>query len=181
MTETQVADQARQKAEQVAGDAKEKAQETAGQAKDGVRTEVDQRSTQAGQQVRTTGEDLRSVAQSLRQQGKDQPARVAEQAAERADRLGGYLEESDADRILADIEDFARRRPMAVALGGLALGFAASRFLRASSTERRGSTPDAIDAQRRLPAPVPTPAPPAETWSDELGAQPAPPTTAVGV
>ena len=44
--------------------------------------------------------------------------------------------ESDADRILRDVEDFGRRQPLAVAAIGLAAGFAASRFLKASSRSR---------------------------------------------
>jgi hypothetical protein len=72
----------------------------------------------------------------LRQQGKDQPAKLAEQAADRAERLGDYLKNSDADRILQDVEDFGRRQPWAVIAGGVALGLVASRFLKASSTRR---------------------------------------------
>ena len=64
------------------------------------------------------------------------PARYVEQAADRAERLGSYLERSDGERIVRDVEDFARRNPWAVAAGGLALGFAASRMLKASSSER---------------------------------------------
>jgi len=79
---------------------------------------------------------MRSVAEQLRQQGKDQPARLAEQAADRAERVGGYLKHADADTILGDLEDFGRRRPWAVIAGGLALGIAASRFLKASSSRR---------------------------------------------
>lgn len=129
-------DQAQEKVQEAAGQAKEQAQQAAGQAKDRARTLVDDRSTQAGQQVSQQASDLRSVSDSLREQGKDGPAKLAEQAADRAERLGGYLEQSDADRILSDIEDFGRRQPWAIALGGLALGFAASRFLKASSSER---------------------------------------------
>jgi ElaB/YqjD/DUF883 family membrane-anchored ribosome-binding protein len=128
--------QATDKAQEVAGQAKEKAQEAAGQAKGRVREQVDQRSTEAGQQVATTAGDLRSVSEELRKQGKDTPARLAEQAADRTERLGGYLTESDADRILGDVEDFARKQPWAVVAGGLALGFAASRLLKASSSQR---------------------------------------------
>ena len=51
-----------------------------------------------------------------------------------------WLEDSDGDQILGDVEDFARRNPWAVALGGLALGFAASRVLRASSGDRYQSS-----------------------------------------
>jgi hypothetical protein len=43
--------------------------------------------------------------------------------------------------LLRDVEDFARRNPWAVAAGGFALGFVASRLLKASSSERyRAST-----------------------------------------
>ena len=58
----------------------------------------------------------------------------------RAERLGGYLQESDGDRILRDVEDFARRNPWAVAAGGLLVGFAASRMLKASSGDRYRSS-----------------------------------------
>lgn len=128
--------QATDKAQEVAGQAKEKAQEAAGQAKGRVRDQVDQRSTEAGNQVATTAGDLRSVSEELRKQGKDAPARFAEQAADRTERLGSYLTESDADRILGDVEDFARKQPWAVVAGGLVVGFAASRLLKASSGER---------------------------------------------
>jgi len=116
--------------------AKEKVQEASGQAKDRVREQVDQRSTQAGERVASVAQDARSVGEELRRQGKDQPARLADQAADRAERLGGYLQESDADRILRDVEELGRKQPWALVAGGLALGFVASRFLKASSQRR---------------------------------------------
>ena len=125
-----------EKAQELAGQAQEKAEEAAGQAKGQVRSQVDQRSTQAGEQVTSTATDIRSVADTLREQGQEKPAQLAQQAADRAEKLGSYLTESDADRILHDVEDFARRQPWAVVAGGLFLGFAASRLLKASSTER---------------------------------------------
>src|SRR3954447_22638548 len=116
--------------------AKEKAQETAQQAKRGLRDQVDQRSTDAGHRVSSAAQDARSVAEELRNQGKHQPAKLAEQAADRAESLGDYLKNSDGDTILGDVEDFGRRQPWAVIAGGVALGFAASRFLKASSSRR---------------------------------------------
>ena len=146
---------------EVTDQAKEKAQEAAGQAKGRVREQVDQRSTEAGQQVSTTAGDLRSVGEELRKQGKDTPAKLAEQAAERTEKLGSYLTESDADRILHDVEDFARKQPWAVVAGGLALGFAASRFLKASSSQRYQQKSAGHDpASPQLPAARPAaPAP----------------------
>jgi ElaB/YqjD/DUF883 family membrane-anchored ribosome-binding protein len=128
----QAKEQVQEKTQQVA----ERAQEGAGQAREKVREQVDQRSTQAGQQVQSAAGDARSLAEQLRGQGKDAPARYAEQAADRAERLGGYLERADGDEILHDVEDFARRNPWAVVAGGVALGFTLSRMLKASSSER---------------------------------------------
>jgi hypothetical protein len=122
--------------ESVATQAQDKAKEAAGEARGRIRDEVDRRSTEIGGRVGGSAGDARSVAEELRKQGKDTPARYVDQAADRAERLGAYLERSDGDRIVRDVEDFARRNTWAVAAGGLALGFAASRMLKASSGER---------------------------------------------
>ncbi len=176
--------------------AKDKAQEAAGQAKEKagsqLRTQVDQRSTDAGERVGGFASDVRTVGDTLREQGKDQPAKLADQAAERAERLGSYLKDSDADRILGDIEDFGRRQPWAVIAGGVALGLVASRFLKASSSDRyqqrsAGQLPartpsrasvadDRFTRPGAVTTPVPdvpvtpaTPAPPAGTTSFDAG------------
>jgi gas vesicle protein len=135
-TPESTSDQAKDKAQQAADTAKQQAQQATGQAKGALRSQVDQRSTDAGEKVAGMASDVRSVGDQLREQGKDQPAKLAQQAADRAERLGTYLKQSDADRILGDVEDFGRRQPWAVIAGGLALGLVASRFLKASSTER---------------------------------------------
>jgi hypothetical protein len=124
-TTEQVKEQVTQKAEV--------AQETA---RGRLRDQVDQRSTQAGERLAGTAADVRSVAEELRRQGKDTPASMVEQAAGQADRAADYLKTASGDRILRDVEDLARSKPWAVAAGGLALGFAASRFLKASSSRR---------------------------------------------
>jgi ElaB/YqjD/DUF883 family membrane-anchored ribosome-binding protein len=143
--------------------AKEKAQQAAGQARDALRSQVDRRSTDAGERVAGFASDARSIGDQLRQQGKDQPAKLAEQAADRVETLGDYLRRSDADRILQDIEDFGRRQPWAVIAGGLALGLIASRFLKASSSsryeQRRSSGQLPARTSRAYAGPV-TPDPP---------------------
>lgn len=144
-------EQAKEQVSQVADQAKEQVGQVAGQAKGQFRDQLAQRSTQAGQQVNGHASDLKAVADSLREQGKDQPAKIAEQAADRAHRLGGYLENSSADRLLSDIEDYARRQPWTVGLAAAAAGFAASRFLKASSQQRyqgNGTTPRRAELPR---------------------------------
>jgi hypothetical protein len=131
-TSEQVKDQVTEKA-QVAQDRARGATE---QARSRLRDQVDQRSTQAGERLSGTAADVRSVADELRRQGKDTPARLAEQLAGQTDRAADYLKGASGERILRDVEDLARGNPWAVAAGGLVLGFAASRFLKASSRRR---------------------------------------------
>lgn len=139
------ADAAQDKAQQITGEAQEKAQQAAGQAQAKLREQLDQRSTQLAEQARQQGSDLRAVSEALRDQGKDRPAELMNRLAEFAEQAGRYLHDKDADAMLGDAEDFGRRKPTAVVAGALALGFAASRFLKASSSKRYS----ARDAQRR--------------------------------
>lgn len=138
-TGQQEAGQAQGKAQQVAGQAQEKGQEAAVQAKTKMREQLEERSSQAARQIDQQASDLRAVSDSLRQQGKDGPAKAANRMAEYAEKAGGYLGDKDSDQLLSDAEDLARRQPWAVGAGALALGFAASRFLKASSRKRYSS------------------------------------------
>jgi hypothetical protein len=140
-------EEAQGKAKEVADKAQEQVGQATGRAREQIRDQVNERSTQAGERVQSAAGDVRSVAEELRSQGKDTPAKYAEQAADRAERLGGYLHEADGDRILRDVEDFARRSPWAVVAGGMALGFMASRLLKASSSERYRSARAPIQPQ----------------------------------
>ena len=149
---------AKEQVQEKAQAAQEKLQGGAQQAQARVREQVDQRSTQAGEQVSATAEALRTTSRQLRDQGQDAPAQAAEKVAHHAERLGGYLSESNADRILSDLEDFGRRRPMAVVGLGVAAGFVASRFLKASSRERYQGRSTATAIQ-----PVSTTTPPTDS------------------
>ena len=175
-------------AQQAKDKAQETAQQAAGQAKGRLREQVDQRSTEAGQRVSGMAQDVRSVGEQLREQGKDQPARLAEQAAQRAEQVGDYLSRSDGDTILRDVEDFGRRQPWAVIAGGIALGFAASRFLKASSSRRyqagRYESSDRLPARAQDVAPMTVGAPTTRTGmtggDGGLGAPSVPPVPATG-
>jgi hypothetical protein len=152
------AGQAREKAQAIAGQAQEQAQQAAGQARSLVREQLDHRSSQAAEQITTQASDLRSVSDTLREQGKEGPAKAAGKLAEYAERVGGYLRDSDSDSLLADAEDLGRRQPWALAAGGVALGFAAARFLKASSA-RRYTSRSASSGGGRSPADDASPSP----------------------
>jgi hypothetical protein len=135
---------AKEEVQQKTQEAQEKVKEGAQQVQARMRDQVDRRSTQAGEQVSATADALRTTSRQLRDQGQDGPAQAAETVAHHAERVGGYLSESSADRILGDLEDFGRRQPLAVMGIGLAAGFVASRLLKASSRERyQGGRPAA--------------------------------------
>jgi len=146
------------KAQEAAGQAQEKARAATGQAQDKLREQLDQRSSQVAAQINEQASDLRSVGESLREQGKDGPAKAADRLAGYAEKVGGYLRDKDSDGLLADAEDFGRRKPAAVAGGGLLLGFVASRFLKASSSQRYASRTAGQLPPPRPPVP-PRPAP----------------------
>jgi ElaB/YqjD/DUF883 family membrane-anchored ribosome-binding protein len=142
-----IASDAQVKATEVAEQAQEKAQQAAAQVQDRLREQIDQRSSQAATQITEQAADLRSVGESLREQGKEGAAKAADQLAQYAEKVGGYLRNKDSHALLSDAEDFGRRQPWAIAVGGLAVGFAASRFLKASSGQRY---------KRRLTVPQPS-------------------------
>jgi ElaB/YqjD/DUF883 family membrane-anchored ribosome-binding protein len=137
-----LADQVAAQTEDVAAKAQEKAMELKEQGRNKLRETVDERSSQAGGQARQFAQVLRRSGEQLREQGDGrQVAGMTEGAAERIERLGGYLEQTSGDELLRDAEDFARRRPWMVAGIGLAVGLMASRFLKASSERRYDSAP----------------------------------------
>ncbi len=105
-----------------------------------VREQLDRRSTQAGEQVQAMGHALQSGVEQLRSEGNGVPAKVMTQVAERAEDLGVYLQSTQADQMLTDLERFARRRPWVTAGVGVLAGFVASRFVKASADRRYESS-----------------------------------------
>jgi ElaB/YqjD/DUF883 family membrane-anchored ribosome-binding protein len=139
--------------EQVSAKAHELGEEASFQ----VREQLERRSTQAGEHVQAMGSALQSGVEQLRSEGKDVPAKVMTQVAERAEDLGAYLQSTQADQMLTDLERFARRRPWMTAGVGVLAGFVASRFVKASADRRyEGARSNGggyvSQAQRSLPS-----------------------------
>jgi hypothetical protein len=147
-------DQAKEQVQEVAERAQAAVGDATAKADVKVREQIDQRSTEAGSQLSASADALRSSSDQLRAQGNAVAAQAAERAADLAHRLGAYLEQTDADQMLDDVERLARRNPWAVVVGGVLVGAAASRFLKASS-ERRYESPatrQPIAASPKLPS-----------------------------
>jgi hypothetical protein len=141
---------ATEKAQELASQAKEQAQNLQGRATQQVRSQIDTHSTKFGEQVSSFGGALRAAGERLDSEGNSAGSDAANRAAEQVDRLASYLRESDSDRLLADVERFARTRPWAAGALGLMTGFVAARFLKASS-EGRYASAQAARADADLP------------------------------
>ena len=129
--------QASTQVQEAASTAQEKAVELKEQGKSKLGETLDQRTNEAGVQARKMAQALRRSGEQLSNEGNgQQAAELAEGAADRIERLGGYLERTSGTELVRDVEDFARRRPWMVAGMGLVAGLAASRFLKASSERR---------------------------------------------
>ena len=132
-------DQASAKVQEAASVAQEKASELREQGAARLRDQFDERSTQAGTQVRSLADALRRGGDDLRSEGNTNGGQLVGQAADRIEQLGTYLEQKRGDELMRDIESFARRRPWILAGLGMLAGVAAARFMKASSEERYGT------------------------------------------
>ncbi|MEA2664682.1 MAG: hypothetical protein QOI11_1626 [Candidatus Eremiobacteraeota bacterium] len=118
-------------------DVRQTAQQAVDQSKSFLGKQVDGKTTEIGQQIGSVAQELRSVGDQLKQSPIAGPvAGYVDQGVEYVERLGRYLQDADSDRLIGDLESFARQQPWAVAAGALVVGFAASRFLKTSSTRR---------------------------------------------
>lgn len=93
---------------------------------------------QADRAREQTADGLNQLAESVRRLSTDveseQPAiaNLASTAAEQAERVAGYLRQTDARQLVHSIEDVARRQPLLFVGGAFVLGIAASRFVKAA-------------------------------------------------
>lgn len=94
--------------------------------------QADRGREQAAQGINQVAESIRRVGEEM--QG-EQPAiaDAAQTAADQAERLASYLEQTDAREILRTVEDAARRQPLLFLGGAFVLGLAASRLVKAGT------------------------------------------------
>lgn len=93
---------------------------------------VEDQKSVALQQVQQLASGLRRTGETLQQEGSEPFARLASTAAQRVDRLAGYLQRSDVDDLVDDARLLARRHPGVVFGTALLAGVLVGRFLRSS-------------------------------------------------
>jgi hypothetical protein len=132
----EVQETARDTAEELKETVRESSTQLSSTAREWMQQEADQRTSAIASQARTIAGAMRQTSASLTDDGQARAARVTDTVAERVDRFAGYLEQADGDRLMNDVQDLARRNPWAFAAAGLVAGFAASRFMKASRSNR---------------------------------------------
>lgn len=121
----------------------EQARTAARQAREKAGTAFAERKTEVAGQVSSVADAVRTSTTHLRGSGHDQIAGITESIADQAERAANYLRDADLKSIRRDFEDLARRQPMLVIGGALALGLIGARFLR--SSDRRDEDQNRFD------------------------------------
>jgi len=127
-----VTDQAKDTAGQVVDQAKDTAGQVADQAKQQATSRLESQKDRTVDTLVTVAQALRQTGQHLHEHEQTAVGGYVEQAAERVDALTHYLRTRDVPALLAETEDFARRKPGLFLSGAVALGFIGARFLKSS-------------------------------------------------
>jgi hypothetical protein len=113
---------------------KEGATQLADRARDSARPLLDEQKGRLVDNLGSVAYAMQESGQRLREQHHETAAKFTDQAAQRIDRVSGYLEGKDFNRLVADVEGFARREPMLFAGAAFAVGIIGARFLKSSAT-----------------------------------------------
>ncbi len=131
---------------------REEAVKLRGQATDRARTAAEQGKTRATETLDGFAQAVHEAAGSLEQQVGPQVAQYAHRAADALDNLSASLRNKSVDQLVDDATNYARRSP-AIAIGAaVALGFALSRFLKASSSAGTSRGSYAYDEDEDMPS-----------------------------
>ncbi|MGP1397958.1 MAG: hypothetical protein ACTS3R_20825 [Inquilinaceae bacterium] len=124
--------------------AKQEAARLGNKAKQQAEGYADEKKNEAGERIGTLASSLRASADKLENEERWLAGYVSS-AADQLDDFSNTVRNRDVAEILQDVEGFARRQPALFLAGAAAIGFAAGRFMKASSDRRRQESYDAYD------------------------------------
>ena len=104
-------------------------------------------------QKRNTADTIEDVAHMLREAGENFPDKrnlkgIIDQAASTLEDVSHSVRSKSFSDIYEDAESFARRRPVATAMGAAAVGLLGARCVKSSSTKSRRYVGRSYDGQR---------------------------------
>lgn len=133
-----------------AGEGLDQAKHLVGQAQeratDQVRSRLDSQKHRAADSLSSVAQTLRSSGQQMN--GQEGISRYLTRAADEVENLAHYLEDRDVGELLGQVEDFARRQPVAFLGGAFTLGVLGARFLKSSRSNLHHHYSDADLARR---------------------------------
>ena len=115
---------------QVASDAKQAASQVAEQAKELVSQKVTEKAGRGADDIRQFAHVLRNTRGQL---GDNMAAPLVDKAADQLERFSRFLQDANPERVVRDVERFARREPLLFLGGAFALGLLGARFLKSSA------------------------------------------------
>lgn len=135
----EVAGTAKEHASKVASEAAGQVHQLAGQAGDQLETQVTQQSRQVAGQLRSVSEELHTMA-AAGSSGTPAQSLVAE-VGHRTATAADYLERVSPRQMVADLQDFGRRRPAAFIAGAAVAGLLVGRLTKSvkNATDTGGS------------------------------------------
>ena len=133
-------------------DVKGRAREAVSQAKDRAAEKIESRivdsKSRAAETLSGVASTLMSSSAQLREQNQEGAGRAIERAAEGVERFANYLQQTNVDEVVDQVHEFARRQPAAFIGGAFALGFLASRFIKATTPGGSRNLPALSDTGR---------------------------------
>jgi hypothetical protein len=132
-----VVDQAQNAVGPVLDQAEQAAANVTEQARQQVTSQLESQKDRAIDSLVTVAQALRQTGQHLHEQQQGAVAAYLEQTAQRVEGLTNHLRARDVPRLLADVEDLARRRPGMFLGAAVGIGFFGARFLMSSGQRAR--------------------------------------------
>jgi len=127
---------------QVTREVKGAASELASQASQEVESRIESQKDRAVEGLGSVADALRSTGQNLHGKDREAISKYMGKAAQRVDRVSGFLREHTIGEAIGEFEKLARREPALFLGGSFVLGLMGGRFLKSSAPRQRGERRD---------------------------------------
>jgi hypothetical protein len=129
-------EQAKEQAQNIAHTATQQTRNVVSDVTDEVSAQVSAQKARLAASIRDIGDELEQTAQN----GNGTVANLAGEAADRTRQISSWIDTHEPRDVLAEIEDFARQRPVVFVLGAATLGFLVGRVTRSAVSAARDNS-----------------------------------------
>jgi hypothetical protein len=108
--------------------------------RNGAASQLGAQKDRATEGVSSVAQAVRQSTQQLRDNKHETIAQYVEQAVDRVERFADRLKEKDANELMREAQQFARRNPAVFVAAAFGVGVVAARFLKSSSRNASSSS-----------------------------------------